>query len=98
MILMAPGMARLFKENGMSKEDVERQIWKYAVEPVSELKMHIPGQARSDYLKLPDDTLIQAYPSESSVKIVVVGGETGLPIAQPWQFNSQQTVSIDKWR
>ncbi len=98
LILMAPGMARLFKENGMSKEDAERQIWKHAVEPVSELKLHIPSQARSDQLALPDDTLIQAYPNESAVRIVVVGGETGLPIAQPWQFSSQQTVSIDKWR
>ncbi len=98
MILMAPGMARLYSENGMSKEDVERQVWKHAMEPVSELKLHIPGQVRSDYTTLPDDALIQAYPNESAVKIVVVGGETGLPIAQPWQFNSQQTVSIDKWR
>lgn len=98
MILMAPGMARLLKENGMSKEDVERQVWKHAVEPVSELKLHIPGQVRSDYTTLPDNALIQAYPSESAVKIIVVGGETGLPIAQPWQFNSQQTVGVDKWR
>jgi hypothetical protein len=98
LILMGPGMARLLKENGMSKADVERQIWKHAVETVSELKLHMPGQGRTDYVKLADDALIQAYPNESAVRVVIVGGETGQPIAQPWQFNSQQTVSIDKWR
>ncbi len=49
-----------------------------------------------EYLNLPDDAIIQAYPRQN-IYVVVVGGETN-PMMQAWKFAQPSTVSVDKWR
>jgi hypothetical protein len=100
IILMSPGMARLCADDGMSKEDVEQYIWEHASAPLSELKTSgFPTPAMNKYNDMPDDTLVPLYLREA-VKVIIVGGESGMGIAQPWQMGAMSSPpsSVDKWR
>ena len=97
VIAMAPGMAQFCSANDMSKENVEQYICEHAVASVSELRTGFFRGSRTDDSALPDDALVQVCPCES-LKVVVVGGETGMPIAQTWQFQSPSMASVDNWR
>jgi hypothetical protein len=97
-ILMTPSAARLFSSRGMKKKEVEQYIWEHAVTPISELKNNFPVATMLENIKnLAGDTLIQAYPRDS-IKVLVVGGESGNPTLQAWTFFSPSTTSVDKWR
>jgi hypothetical protein len=97
-ILMTPSAARLFASRGMTKKDVERYISEHAVAPVSELKKNFPLPASLEANKnLAGDTLVQAY-APDSIKVLVVGGESGNPTLQVWTYFSPSTASVDKWR
>ena len=67
--------------------------------PASEYKKTLIGAEARNYAKMPDDALVPIYKREA-VKVIVVGGETGLGIAQVWQLGGlpSSTSSVDKWR
>lgn len=98
VVLMSPGMARLCAAAGMSKEDVEQYIFEHAVEPWSERKKNFFFRAMSNR-NLPDDTMMPVYKREA-VKVIIVGGESGFGVAQPWQMGmtAPSASSVDKWR
>jgi hypothetical protein len=99
VILLAPGAARVYARKGMSKKDVEKYIQEQAASQVLDITpkwfhFDVPKGANSSPK---ERTSLQAA-TERSVKVVVVGGETGQPVAQAWQFNKPVSVSIDKWK
>jgi hypothetical protein len=102
VVILAPRAARLYAAKGMSKEDVEDYIWEHAATQLTDQKAswfryEIPTMPSPDASAPSEDVLLKDFP-RGSVKVVVAGGDTSLPVAQAWQFNPPTTVSIDKWR
>ena len=101
-LLMSLEAARLYdKVHKMSKADIETYVLTHAREHVMNPKptwynidMGALGKVREDRaqeqnaLHMPDFT----------IKLVVVGGETSIPIAQAWHLNPPVCIGIDKWR
>jgi hypothetical protein len=70
------------------------------IKPALQKQISNPGNRLvswpAEYLNLPDDAIIPAYPS-GSIRVIVVGGKTN-PHAQTWQLANPSIASIDKWR
>jgi hypothetical protein len=96
LITMAPGMVRLCAADGMSKDDIEQYIWEHAAVRMSELKMLVMPP-RADLGSFPDDAMINVCKREA-LKVVVVGGETGQPVAHVWSESPPSSESVDNWR
>ncbi|HME42453.1 MAG TPA: hypothetical protein VKF36_05140 [Syntrophorhabdales bacterium] len=54
------------------------------------------GTWPAEYLNLPDDAIVQAYPRKD-VHVIVVGGEAN-PQMDALKFYIPETASVDKWR
>lgn len=50
-----------------------------------------------EYMTLPDDAVVQAYPREE-VNLIVVGDPQGSNTIQSWALYYPRSASIDKWR
>ena len=50
----------------------------------------------AEYLNMPDDAMVQAYPRKK-IQVIVVGGESD-PMAQGWKFSLPSMASADKWK
>jgi hypothetical protein len=70
------------------------------IKPALQKQLANPGLRTAswpgEYLDLPDEAVVTAYP-EGSIKVIVVGGKTN-PHAQTWQLSSPSMASVDKWR
>ena len=78
----------------MSKVDVEQYIREHAITRLTEQKTgffgyEIPTRAAPDAVSSLDDILVKEFPP-GSLKVIVVGGETSMPVAQAWQFAPTQ--------
>jgi hypothetical protein len=92
MLLLTPDMARLCVADGMSKEDIEQYIWEHASAPAPEFQRKSTQTAEGRRPDLP------VYQREA-VKVIVVGGPSGLASGQSWQYrHPSSTASVDKWR
>ncbi len=94
LIMLAPGAARLYAGKGMRKEDIEEYI-------EEGLLKQVPTPP-SRWFTMPaagDENDEPAFDMPPPFfKVVVLGGETGLPLAQAWQASPLFAASVDKWR
>ena len=94
LLLLAPGAAKFYAGKGMSKEDVEEYIAGGLLtqdQPPPSRWFTIPTAGDKN-----DDPAFDM--SSSFFKVVVLGGETALPVAQVWQASPLFATSVDKWR
>jgi len=98
-LLMSLEAARLYNGLKMSKADVEQYVLEHAHQQLFDqqptwYKVDMPPINRLSPSASPT-----AIPSDGlSIKIIVVGGETSIPIAQAWHFNPATSTPVDNWR
>jgi len=98
--LMSLEAARLYKRLKMSKTDVEKYLLDHArahaMDPMPKwYKLDMGNVGKVAQAKVEENTL--AMPA-FSIRVVVVGGETSIPVAQAWHFNPPICGGLDKWR
>jgi hypothetical protein len=98
-VMISLEAARLYNRLEKSKADIEQYILEHARERAMNPKptwYNIDaspiGKPR---LKEEQNTLQMA---DFTIKAIVVGGETSIPIAQAWHFNPPTFNGVDKWR
>jgi len=110
-LLLAPQRARNLSEKCGCKtyNDVLNLVMKLSSMTIAELKeCGIMRRVEQDiklgqntypaeYLKLPDDALVEAYP-RCETSIIVVGDPAGSDTIQGWALYRPRSTSIDKWR
>jgi hypothetical protein len=101
-LLMSLEAARLYdKVHKMSKADIEKYVLEHAREHAMNPKptwynidMGALGKVRED--RASEQNALQM--PDFSIRLIVVGGETSIPIAQAWHFNPPISNGVDKWR
>lgn len=98
-VLMSLEAARLYSNvHKMAKADIERYILEHAREHRLD---QTPTWYKIDMAQLEKPRGKEGVPMFEDgfcVKLIVVGGETSIPVAQAWHFNPPVSASIDRWR
>jgi hypothetical protein len=105
LVLLSPERARLLASRFAKKTDLAEAIRQQALIDMGNFRAsgYYPGRIRDrilnegtwprDYLNLPDDALVPAYPP-GGIQIAVVGGE-GAPVMTAWKFEHLADADLD---
>jgi hypothetical protein len=101
-VLMSLEAARLYhRVHKLSKADIEKYVLEHARQNVMNPKptwynidMGNVAAVRKD--RASEQNALQM--PDFAVRVIVVGGETSIPIAQAWHLNPPVCNGIDKWR
>ena len=94
-VIISPPRAQALARQGLTRAQVQQQLWEKAVRPVRELR-GAPFRNASELTGKRDDEMLPVF-QPGTIEVVVAGGD-GAPMMQAWHFYRPQTVSIDKWR
>jgi len=98
-VLMSLEAARLYSNtHKMAKADIEKYILEHARE---HRLSQTPTWYNIDMAQLEKPKGKEGVPMFEhgfSIKLIVVGGETSIPVAQAWHFNPPISAGIDGWR
>jgi hypothetical protein len=99
-VLMSLEAARLYNHQKMSKADIEKYVLDLAREQVMDpmprfYQIDMGALGRATEAKPEQNALDMP---QFAIKLVVVGGETSIPVAQAWHFNPPISGGVDKWR
>jgi hypothetical protein len=100
-VLMSLEAARLYKNvHKMNKADIEKYLLDHAREHAMDPKptwynIDMGNLGKVTQAKVEQNALQMP---NFSIRLIVVGGETSIPIAQAWHFNPPISAGVDKWR
>ena len=98
-VLMSLEAARFYNNiHKMSKADIEKYVLEHAREHRLDPK---PTWYNIDMAQLEKPRGKEGVPmfeADFAIRVVVVGGETSIPVAQAWHFNPPISAGIDRWR
>ncbi len=94
-LIISPPRAQALARQGLTRAQVQQQLWDKAQRPVRELR-DAPLRNASELVGKKDDEKLPVF-QPGKIEVVVAGGD-GAPMMQAWHFYRPQTVSIDKWR
>jgi len=98
-VLMSLEAARLYSQvHKMTKTDIEKYILEHARESRTSQRPTWYN-IDMDQLERPrEKSAVPMFEDGFAIKLVVVGGETSIPVAQAWHFNPPISAGIDTWR